>query len=354
MKKILVTGATGYIGSRIVQSLLQQGGIEIHLVVRPLPGQDRTAQLSQIWPQANVIKHILSLTELADLPLTDLTQIIHIAAATRFNITEEEALQSNVRPMQAIIQLAQKNKGLQQFVFASTVYASGKEKGIIKEEALVPSEFANYYESSKWECENLLMKSNLNWQIQRIATVIADNLQGKVGQLNAVHNTLKLFYYGLISIIPGIAATPIYLVNGDFVVQSMLQLMQKAPNRKFYHICQPKNQNMTLGQMIEDTFAIYLTDPKFKSRRTLKPLFCDLDSFQKLAKGVQGFQSGILSQAIGSISPFGEQLFIEKDILVDQARKYVDFPYPDQKKTFENAIRYLIENQFSIKPIEVN
>ncbi len=349
MKKILVTGATGYIGSRIVHSLLQQSDVEIHLVVRPTPGQDRTSALSAKWPQTNIVKHILPLTDLAELRLIDLTQIIHIAAATRFNISEEEALQSNIRPMQALVRLAQKNNSLQQFIFASTVYSSGKEKGTIKEEALVPAAFANFYESSKWECENLLMKSNLNWQIQRIATVIADSPNGNVGQLNAVHNTLKLFYYGLISIIPGIAETPIYLVNGDFVVQSMLQLMSKAPNGKFYHICQPKNQNMTLGQLIDDTFAIYQSDPKFKSRRTLKPLFCDLDSFQKLAKGVQGFQSGILSQAIGSISPFGEQLFIEKDILVDHTRKYVDFPYPNQKETFENAIRHLIANQFSIK-----
>jgi hypothetical protein len=46
--------------------------------------------------------------------------------------------------------------------------------------------------------------------VARLATVIADEERGAVTQFNAFHNTLKLFYYGPLSLMPGNPATRLY------------------------------------------------------------------------------------------------------------------------------------------------
>lgn len=86
--------------------------------------------------------------------------------------------------------------------------------------------FANHYERSKWEAETCLIKQfpDLPWEIVRMPTAISDDATGTISQFNAFHNTLKLCYYGLLSLLPGKPDTPVYLVSAEFVAKVVVAL----------------------------------------------------------------------------------------------------------------------------------
>src|SRR4030095_6320923 len=135
-----------------------------------------------------------------------------------------------------------------------------------------------------------------------------------VSQYNAFHNTLKLFYYGLLSLIPGRAETPIYFVTGEFATDSVFELMQNSLNRVIYNVAHSEAESLTLGDLIELAFETFDQEVDFRSRRILHPLFSDAESFDLLVEGISAFGGGIVNQAVSSVAPFGKQLFIRKQI----------------------------------------
>src|SRR5262249_28275867 len=158
--------------------------------------------------------------------------IIHTAAVTKFNVDSETAESVNIQGAEKLLKFASRCDSLETFGLLSTVYASGLKAGTIEELPLEDVSFANHYERSKCASETKLMRDfdYLPWRILRVATVIADDHSGCVTQFNAFHNTLKLLYYGLLSLIPGNPGTPLYFVTGDFVANAVFKAMQNASN----------------------------------------------------------------------------------------------------------------------------
>ncbi len=181
-------------------------------------------------------------------------KIIHAASVIRFNVNEETARRVNIEGTEKLLRFAENCRNLEGIGLLSTVYASGLRSGVIEEAPLdSDSGFANYYEQSKWASEAMLIREfdHLPWQIFRVATVIADSAEGHVTQHNAFHNTLKLFYYGLLSLIPGTPDTPVYFVTGDFVADSVFELMNAPASKAIYHVSHPERESLTLGELIE-------------------------------------------------------------------------------------------------------
>ena len=188
---------------------------------------------------------------------------------------------------------------------------------------------------------------HLPWQIFRVATVIADSGEGHVTQYNAFHNTLKLFYYGLLSLIPGTPDTPVYFVTGDFVADSVFELMNNRASKAIYHVSHTERESLTLGELIDTAFEVFDKDEDFKTRRILKPLYSDAESFDILVDGISAFGGGIVNQAVSSVAPFGKQLFIKKDIrnsrLVAELRDYRE---PDARSLILNTCHYLVRTRW--------
>ncbi|MCZ6742466.1 MAG: hypothetical protein O7D27_09955, partial [Alphaproteobacteria bacterium] len=148
-------------------------------------------------------------------------------------------------------------------------------------------------------------------------TIIADDDNGKVTQYNVFHNTLKLLYYGLLSVIPGNPKTPIYLVKGDFIAESIFSLLDQEG---VYHLCDTKDHSISLGQLIDIAFSNFEASEDFKARRILKPLYSDEESFKILVDGLDSFAGDIINQSVKSIAPFSSQLFIHKEFMNDNMR----------------------------------
>lgn len=358
-KQILITGGDGYIGSRIARKYLQEtqeplliwmrandeDEFQTKVVKLNIYLDNQSERVSYSWGDLRQAQPFNSINP------ADIRLIIHSASVTRFNVDQETARQVNIEGTEKLLNFANTCQSLEGFGLLSTVYASGIKSGLIAEVALDDQNgFANYYEWSKWESENLLIKqfSHLPWSIFRVATVIADNVQGCVTQQNAFHNTLKLLYYGLLSLIPGKPETPLYFVTGDFVTDAIFELMSRSFHQKIYHIAHTKAESPCLSDIIEIAFATFIQTPEFKMRRVLKPLYADPESFTFLVDAVKGFGGNIVNEAVSSVSPFSKQLFIDKEInnqnLVSAFNGYqVENPHA----LIQNTCQYLLKTKWA-------
>jgi nucleoside-diphosphate-sugar epimerase len=330
-KKILITGATGYLGSRIAEKLASTKELEVIRFSRAESGSDLTDP-----------------APFKDLDPSGIIAIIHCAAVTKFNVDEETAKQVNVEGTQKVIDFATKCDALEHFHLLSTIYASGLRPGLISEERLDDSYgFANNYEHSKWQSEQLLHESKIPYSISRVATVIADDESGVVTQQNAFHNTLKLFYYGLMSVVPGKEQTPLYFVTGDFATKAICAITLSKPANKVFHVSHTREESAKLAQLIDISFEEFNKDPAFAKRRVLKPLYCDADSFTVLAEGMVSFGQGIMSQAVSSVSPFSQQLFIDKDVRNNNIRQLLaQYEPPEPEQFIRNTCHNLLQTRW--------
>ena len=325
MRPILITGADGYLGSRIAQvcAVGEQ---------RPVIAWMRAAGAREFEQKRD--RFLAAMGDgavLARCCYGDLTQpdpfsaidpaevgaIIHAAAVTRFNVERELAAAVNVEGARKLFDFASRCRALEALGVLGTVYSSGLKAGDIEETRHDGNHgFANHYEWSKWQCEELLASryGHLPWRLFRVATVVAEDERGRVVQHNAVHNTLKLLYYGLISLVPGSPETPLYFVTADFVARSVLELMRDGSDHTIYHVAHRREESLCLDDLLEVAWRAFHESPDFARRRVLRPLYADARSFDLLAEGISGFGGQVLAQALASMTPFARQLYVGKSI----------------------------------------
>lgn len=357
-KQVLITGADGYLGMRLARGYLEATGDRLALWVRSGDANEFQAKRENLARRIDDHEDRVSYHwgDLVDedpfdsLDTIDINRIIHSAAVTRFNVDEATAREVNTEGTEKLLRFAGKCPSLEAFGLLSTVYASGLKAGAVDEAPLDGgSGFANHYERSKWLSENTLLThyDHLPWRILRVATVIADSDDGRVSQYNAFHNTLKLFYYGLLSLIPGRPETPVYFVTGEFAARAVFELMESSKSKAIYHVAHTEAECLTLGELIDLAFEAFEQESDFRSRRILQPLFSDAESFDLLVDGISAFGGGIVNQAVSSVAPFGKQLFIHKQI---QNHNLVaaleDYCAPDARRLIRNTCEYLVRTRW--------
>jgi thioester reductase-like protein len=353
--RILITGAGGYLGERTARRLLDTTD---HEVVLWLHAADEAEARTKIEPLARGFESYGKRVSFAhgelgaDEPFAmvdprTLRGLIHGAAVTKFSVDAETADRVNVDGSEKAFRFAERCDGLDQLTYVSTVYASGLREGAVTEQPFdAVAGFANHYERSKNAAEHILITrfDHLPWRIARVATVIADDETGKVTQYNAVHNTLKLFYYGLISLVPGLADTPLYFVTGDFVVKALADVWACSERHAIYHLAHTRAESLNLDQLVDKAFEVFQENDAFRARRVLKPMYVDASSFDMLVDGIDGFGGDVLKDALRSVSPFARQLFVNKDLENGRLRAAITAyaaPYMDKlvRATCEHLVR---------------
>lgn len=364
MNTILITGADGYLGRLLAEALLINDSHQLFLWVR---GNDEKTQSQKKEALSSLMAQYPERVRLFFGDLTDaspflkidcnqITHIIHCAAVTHFNVAADEADAINIGGTRKILQFAAQCQHLQHFHQISTLYSSGLTAGAIDAAPFktVP-EFANHYERSKYEAEKLAYENfaHLPITVHRLATVIAHNNDGKVIQYNVFHNTIRLLYNGLISLLPGHADTPLYFVTGQFCQQAILQqLTNPEAIGKTYHICFGINESLTLGELIEVIFSTFAKDSLFLKRRILKPLLVEKDAFLALAEAVdKGVGGALVQQAVNSIAPFADQLFIRKVI---HSSHYTDLTLSNHQQLVKAVCTQLIRTQWGLRKNDEN
>ncbi|MGQ0743841.1 MAG: SDR family oxidoreductase [Acidimicrobiales bacterium] len=315
---VLVTGASGYLGALVAARYRAAGATVIAHGRRPVPIPQGSGQ----W--VSVVGDLTSDDAFAGLKPSwrrQITAVVHAAALTRFDATAEEADAVNVEGTRRVLDLALACENLTAFGHLSTVYASGLQGGTIAEE-LRPATagFANHYERSKSESEHLVaLAGPPRWRILRAATVIADGEDGTVSQYNAFHETLKLWFGGLLPLIPGRAASPLYLTTGNFTAEAIVALMDHpAAGGQVYHLTPTTSACLTLAQAVALVSGTFGESAGYRRRGVLTPPLVDWASFELLGAGVEAFGGALVRRSLAALTPFARQLGVEKD-LVNQA-----------------------------------
>jgi nucleoside-diphosphate-sugar epimerase len=327
---VLITGADGYLGRRIARKLLDTTDESVLLGVRAASQSELQRKIGPLLDElavfgARVRWFPLDLTSDAEsaLPRAEITRIVHSAAVTAFNVEQEKAQAVNVEGTRRVLELATRCPKLERVAVLGTVYASGLRSGPVNEDWFDDSAgFANHYEASKQRAEHLLRDAyrDLPWQLYRVATVLADNQSGDVVQFNVVHKVWRLLYWGLLPLVPGTETVPLYLVTGDFVTESICELMRHGADRKIYHVCHGREDAISLGQWVDLAHRLFLVDDAFRKRRILKPLFVDETAFYRMADNASMFSQDTLRHAVQLVRPFAKQMFIDKSITNDHLR----------------------------------
>jgi nucleoside-diphosphate-sugar epimerase len=313
--RVLVTGADGSVGRHLVQHLLASSEEPLLLWTRARDTHEALARMRGVVRAAHLVSGRVRLVagDLRDrapfraVDPREVGAVIHLAAVTSFAVSAEEADAVNRDGTAKVLGLAARCPSLRSFCLAGTVYASGLRAGPVAEEPLDDSAgFANHYERSKWEAEQLVLRAGLGvpTAVVRLATVLADDASGRFSDRTAVHNTLDLLRRGLLPLMPGDPDVPVYVVTGELAARSLAEaLAQRAQG--VLHAAHRPEHSLTLRE------ALDIALQTFDSRR---PPFADLTSFGLLARGVDSFGGGVLGQALGSLLPFARQLYVGKQV----------------------------------------
>lgn len=373
----LVTGADGYLGRRIAARLLADTGDRLVLTVRAAGAAElaakedalrRSLTESLASPPGSLpgspgerprdVPHRITVTA-ADLrneePFdridpAEVNAIVHTAARTAFNVERSVARGVNVDGTRRVAEFARRCPKLERLLTLSTLFSSGRQVGAVAE-ARHPegAGFVNHYEWSKCEAEYELLATcaDLPLTIARLTTIVADDDTGAVTQYNVFHNTLKLFFYGLLSLMPGDPGTRQYLATGDFTSRGALHLLRPETPPGIYHLAPAPEDSVPLGEVIDLAFDTFEAEEAFRRRRLLRPRFCDLESFRDLAEAAGSLSASPMAQAMGSVAPFAEQMFLSKEF--DNSRLRAAWPgyrAPDARRLVAATCRRLVASRW--------
>ncbi len=350
----LITGSGGYLGRRLARHYLDTSDIELVLPVRTAA---RRAEIeATLGPHARRVLFIPghldgpeAFAEVDAAWRNRITCIIHAAAITKFNVDRELAGKVNVEGTAQVLALARRCRCLDSLAYVSTVYATGLREGPIGEEPTDDTAgFANAYEWSKWAGEQLVAGADdLPWRVLRVATVIADDDAGMVTQYNAFHETLKLCFYGLLSLLPGRADTPLYFVTGRFAVDAIVALAEPGGAGGIYHVSPDRTGALTLDQVLDLVFEQFGVEDDFAKKRIMRPLLADEESFDLLVAGVSPIAGGLVARALDNVAPFARQLYVNKNLDNNRLRGALDaYTLPDAAQLLANTCRRLLATRW--------
>ncbi len=267
MSNIFITGATGFLGSELINQILTSSDDTIYALVR---GEDATkAKQRLISKLEKVFDHgQLNGEERARIEICvgDITQknlgfnknvlhslidkidiIYHMAAITDLNWTLKKVRNVNAHGTKNVLDFAllcKKKGSLKKINHISTAYVMGIGQARFKENDLeVGQEFNNTYEQSKYEAEQIVSQyrdKELDIDIFRPSIILGRHKDGKTTKFKMLYQPLHFFSLELFNKIPLTTSGKTYLVNVDIAAKAifLINKLSKTKNMN-YHIVSP-------------------------------------------------------------------------------------------------------------------
>jgi nucleoside-diphosphate-sugar epimerase len=356
---ILVTGADGYVGRLVTGRLLEETAAALVLAVRAGGPEELRCKRDRLGvdpgsARVRVVPADLRSPEpFQDVEPASISRIVHTAAVTRFNIERPVAEAVNVEGTRKVVDFARRCSNLRLLLALSSVYSAGRLVGPLDEVPHDEPGFVNYYEWSKWAAERTLLDAagDVPVAIARLGTLIADDDSGAVVQHNAFHMTFRLLYYGLLSVIPGDADTPLYLLTGALAAAATVHLLLHDDSAGIYHVCPERAEVPTIGRLLDEVLDVFDESPDYRARRLLRPLLCNQAAFDGLVAAASTIGDGPLRQAVTAVSPFAEQLFLAKEVHNPRLRHaFPAYEAPDPGALTRATITSLVATKWGRAP----
>ncbi len=242
-RKILVTGYPGFIGKRLVRSLLRvEPESEFYLLVQDKFVEDargyvrasRRKNLSKVHILAGDIADMhlgLAADELQSLTRR-LTDIYHLAAISYLGVEDEMMWQVNVQGTVNLLELAEEARNLKRFNYVSTCFVAGDREGVITEEELDCGQgFRSLYERTKFEAEKKVRQAmaRLPISVFRPSIVVGDSKTGEIGRFDGPYYLGILLVSSPLSVplpLPGNGGAPLNMIPVDYAVDAIILLSQ--------------------------------------------------------------------------------------------------------------------------------
>lgn len=266
---VLLTGATGFLGTELAARLIREPGLRLYALVRAVDEAGAAHRLRSAWQDngdlcGQIGKQVvpvpgdftepgLGLCEKYRRLLSDaVTLVIHSGAQISFKKSWEEFKNVNTDGTEKMLTFASGLRMLRRFVQVSTAYVAGQKRGIVMEEEPHASAFSTFYEKSKAEAEDLVRASGLPFSICRPGMIVGDSRNGRVRNFNTIYYVLKQMLLGKMRVFPISPDTRLNLVPVDYVADAVEKVCfsEEAAGKTFHLTC-PASAAPKAGELAE-------------------------------------------------------------------------------------------------------
>ena len=310
MTTYLVTGATGFIGSNLVQRLLARGE-SVHAIVRE-GSRERFEATAQHWPGGEKLKLVSG--DLLE-PMMGVSEewiaehrgkidhAFHLAAIYDMTASEARNEELNTGGTAHLLELvAELQPGTLHHV--SSVAVAGSYEGVFTEQMFDEGQtLPSPYHRTKFESEKLVRDlSAVPWRIYRPAVVIGDSRTGKIDKVDgpyyffkAIRRARNVLPSWLPLIGPEIGETNIVPV--DFVADAIVEIAHKPGlDGGAFHLASPTM--MSSAEALND-FAKAANAPHLALRLPpgpLDPLTAQTNALLRSLPGVTTVAETVLDE----------------------------------------------------------
>lgn len=262
-----VTGATGFIGKRLVRKLLQRKGAVVHFLIRR-ESEGKVAALREYWGvgPARALPVFGDLTEKKLGVSADdvkalkgqIDHFFHLAAVYDLGADEDSQVAVNIDGTRHTLELA-KAIGAGHFHHVSSIAAAGLYEGVFREDMFEEAENIDHpYFMTKHESEKLVRAENkLAWTVYRPAMVVGDSQSGEMDKIDGPYYFFKLIQR-MRQILPpwmpsiGLEGGRINIVPVDFVVNALDHIAHgERKGGECFHLVDP------VGYRVGDVLDIF-------------------------------------------------------------------------------------------------
>ena len=266
-----VTGATGFIGKRLVKTLLQRRGASVHFLLRP-ESEGKVAALLDYWgvTKARAVAVYGDLTSKklgvpADAVRAlkgKIDHVYHLAAVYDLSADEDSQVKVNIAGTRNAVEFA-KAIDAGHLHHVSSIAAAGLYEGVFREDMFDEAEGLEHpYFMTKHESEKIVRKEcKVPWTVYRPALVVGDSNSGEMDKVDGPYYFFKLIQR-MRQLLPpwmpsvGLEGGRINIVPVDFVVAALDHIShsrndERELNKKCFHLVDPK------GYRVGDVLDIF-------------------------------------------------------------------------------------------------
>lgn len=198
MSNYFVTGATGFIGRRLLERLLERDGT-IYALVRPQSLERLTDLITEHGAQGRIIPVEGDLSQpLLGIPASDVerlkvevTDFFHLAAIYDMTADEERNRIANVDGTRHAVDLANALDARMHHV--SSIAVAGEYRGNFREDMFDEGQPLKHpYHRTKFEAERIVRNdSTVPWRVYRPAIVVGDSRTGQMDKIDGPYYFFK-------------------------------------------------------------------------------------------------------------------------------------------------------------------